>query len=219
MARYIYQDTARDGAGNVVASATVSVYLNGTTTAASVYTASSGGTAVNNVTSSSDGSFYFYADTSDYSATQKFKITIAKSGYTTKTYDDLLIFPLPAPTALSVKVGTITRDMDAVSGDVSYTGVGFTPGLVFFTAAVQTTSISFGFGDATTSTFSRGWNAGGGSILFTGGSGACVHLYESSILGQDAVVKSLDSDGFTLTWSKSGSPTPATITIGYVAIG
>lgn len=93
MARYIFQGVARDGAGNIISGATASVYLNGTTTAASVYTASSGGTAVNSVTSATDGDFLFYVDTSDYTSTQRFKISISKTGYTTNTYDDVVIFP------------------------------------------------------------------------------------------------------------------------------
>mgnify|MGYP001166163691 FL=1 len=39
MARYIKQGTPRDGLGNIIAGATVSVYLAGTTTVASVYAA------------------------------------------------------------------------------------------------------------------------------------------------------------------------------------
>ena len=40
MTRYIKQGTPRDGLGNIIAGATVSVYLAGTTTVASVYAAS-----------------------------------------------------------------------------------------------------------------------------------------------------------------------------------
>lgn len=94
MARYIYQGTTKDGNGKVVDSATVSVFLNGTTTAADVYAASSGGSAVASVTSdSTDGSFLFYVDDGDYAVTQRFKITISKTNYTTKSYDDIVIYP------------------------------------------------------------------------------------------------------------------------------
>lgn len=93
MARYAYQGQFVDQAGNAVNSGTISVYLAGTTTAASVYTASSGGTAVNSVTSDSVGKFLFYVDTGDYNVDQKFKIVLSKSGFLSKTYDEIIIFP------------------------------------------------------------------------------------------------------------------------------
>jgi len=120
--------------------------------------------------------------------------------------------------SLNVKVGTITRDMDAASGDVSYSGVGFTPKLLIFAAAVQTTSISVGFSDGTTSCVAKGFD-NSGSILFAGGSGKCIALHESAIASQDAELTSLDTDGWTLAWTKAASPSGATITIGYLAIG
>jgi hypothetical protein len=119
---------------------------------------------------------------------------------------------------VSVKVGTITRDMAAARGDVSYTGVGFQPSLVIFTAAVQTTSISFGFGDASASGYTKGFNTGA-AILFSGGSGSCLALHEDANKSQHAVVKTLDADGFTLTWTNAASPAEAVITIAYAAVG
>jgi len=92
--RFILKGTARDGHGQIISSATVSVYLAGTTTVASVYAASAGGTAVNSVTSGTDGSFTLYVDDSDYYQSQKFKVTVSKTGYTSKTYDDVVIFAL-----------------------------------------------------------------------------------------------------------------------------
>lgn len=93
MARYIYQGTFVDLSGNVVNSGTITVYLAGTTTLASVYAASSGGTAVNSVVSDSTGKFVFYVDTGDYNANQKFDIVLSKAGFLSKTYSDITIFP------------------------------------------------------------------------------------------------------------------------------
>ena len=93
MARYLFNGVARDGSGNVVTSATCKVFLAGTTTAASVYAASAGGVAVNSVTSGTDGAFYFYIDDADYYQSRMFKVRIEKTGYTTKDYDSLAIFP------------------------------------------------------------------------------------------------------------------------------
>lgn len=101
MARFIYQGTFTDGSGVVVGAQTtgnstdgvVSVYLAGTTTAASVYTASAGGTAVNSVETDDYGHFVFYVDTGDYASTQKFKITLTHADFQSKTYDNIQIFP------------------------------------------------------------------------------------------------------------------------------
>jgi hypothetical protein len=121
MARYLYTGIARDGAGNIVASATVSVYLSGTTTAASVYTASTGGTAVNSVSAGTDGIFTFYVDDTDYTAgSQLFKIIIAKTGYTSKTYDAISIYDI---TSDALTLNTTTLTSPTISGTVTTTGL------------------------------------------------------------------------------------------------
>jgi len=108
MSRYICQGTTRDGNGRVIISATVSVYLAGTSTAASIYTASSGGTAVNSVTSSStNGSFTFYVDGADYARTQLFDITVSKSGYETKTWSNVGIYRAYPPYRNIVDYGAV----------------------------------------------------------------------------------------------------------------
>ena len=105
MARYIYQGQTKDQNGKILTSATVSVYLAGTTTPASVYAASAGGVAVNSVVSSSiDGAFSFYVDSTTYTTTQHFKIVISKTSYTTRTVDDVVI--LPSYTDLHYSDGT-----------------------------------------------------------------------------------------------------------------
>ena len=96
MARYPYQNTTKDGSGKIICSATVAVFLTGTATPASIYAASSGGVAVNSVTSGADtssapGYFIFWVDRSDYSADQEFDITISKSGFNTQTYSSIVI--------------------------------------------------------------------------------------------------------------------------------
>jgi microcystin-dependent protein len=92
MARYIFQGTFRDGQGNIVPDGTVSVCDADTTTASTLYAASSGGTSVNSVTSDDNGFFYFYIDSSDYAENSQFDITLSKSGYSDKTYEDVVIY-------------------------------------------------------------------------------------------------------------------------------
>lgn len=113
MSRFAYRGTTRNQEGAVVFSATISVYLAGTTTPASIYTSSSGGTAVNSITSSStDGTFVFYVDSADYDSYQHFDITASKSessvaAYIPVTHYDVAIFP---ESTVFVDVKTITAD-------------------------------------------------------------------------------------------------------------
>ena len=83
----------QDQGGNVVKEGTCSVYLAGTSTEANIYAASSGGDAVNSVEADSAGQCTWYVDTSDYSTTQKFKIIFSNTNFTSKTFDDIVIFP------------------------------------------------------------------------------------------------------------------------------
>ncbi len=107
--RYIFQGTFTDGMGRAVLGGTVSVYLAGTTTAASVYAASSGGTAVNSVASSStDGSFLFYVDDGDYAPNQKLKIILSKTNFISRTLDNIEIFPRLAKAWTSAKTADYT---------------------------------------------------------------------------------------------------------------
>lgn len=107
--RYNFKSVARDGAGNIVPSATVSVYLAGTTTAASVYEAYTGGTAVSSVTTGTDGVFEFYIDDTDYAGTQQFKIVISKSNYSSITRDYLTVFDI---NSMLDTDGTLAADSD-----------------------------------------------------------------------------------------------------------
>ena len=94
MARYIYQGQFKDGNGRVVTSGTISIFEAGGTTPANVYAAESGGSAVSSVLSdSSDGSFSFWVDDTSYGANQRFKISLSKTDFTTKSYDDIEVFP------------------------------------------------------------------------------------------------------------------------------
>ena len=99
MARHAYQGTTRNQEGATVFSATISVFLAGTTTPASIYAASTGGTAVNSVLSSATaGTFVFYVDEADYLSSQLFDVTASKSisnvaNYIPVTISSLKIIP------------------------------------------------------------------------------------------------------------------------------
>ncbi len=102
--RYYFKGIARDGAGKIIPSATVSVFLADTSTVASVYTTLAGTTAVNSATSGTDGVFEFYIDAFDYDYGQTFDLTISKAGYTSKTYENI------KPTDVVLGTYTISAD-------------------------------------------------------------------------------------------------------------
>lgn len=95
MSRHPISGTCRDtSTGQVRSFATLSVYIAGGMIPASIYVASTGGTAVNSVVSDSNGQFLFYVDEVDYAITQLFKIVASKTGYDSFTYDNLPFFSL-----------------------------------------------------------------------------------------------------------------------------
>jgi len=107
---------------------------------------------------------------------------------------------------LASKVITFTRDLAAVSGDVSYTGVGFMP-----TAMIAFATIPEFMGVVDSG------KVGKEKDIYTDtktqvDTSDFIRLNPASGAQQSAVVKSFDSDGFTLTWTKAGSPT-GTLTI------
>lgn len=115
-------------------------------------------------------------------------------------------------TTKRIKTGVFTRDMTAASGNQAVTGVGFTPKYVLFLSSVSATSkMSIGL-DVGGSV-----GAGGqGSIQDNSGSIAdtyavdlvySIGLNEGAGITQIGRVSSFDSDGFTISWTKAGSPT------------
>jgi len=122
---------------------------------------------------------------------------------------------------LLTKAGSFTRLMSTASGNVSYTGVGFQPKLVlFFPAGATSTKSMIGFG----------WDNGSARKFLSIYEGAApaaslindqafhiVHDDGSNIYESYATVASLDSDGFTLAWTRSSSVSQ-TETIYYLAL-
>lgn len=147
----------------------------------------------------------------------------ARHGLLKKLIDDTTKFlrsdggwQVPAGAALSSKIIASTRSMTAASGDVAYTGVGFTPTVIIALAYVGLSwSVCIGFSDSVKGAqgiwvynSSISWSGGAYLIGVTTRGG-----YQPTTTGQLAIVKSYDADGFTLTWTKSGSPDAGTITL------
>jgi hypothetical protein len=114
------------------------------------------------------------------------------------------------------KIGTFTRAMDATGAptDVAYTGVGFKPKAIIFISSLMAASFSVGLDDGTSSASSFGY---GTSATF-GISSCCIELIETGVKTQKATVKTMDADGFTLTWTRTGATASATATIYYIAL-
>ena len=106
------------------------------------------------------------------------------------------------------------RAMTAASGDVSYTGYGFKPSVLFLLAGKGSTKIwSIGIACTTAGGIGTIVLAGQGGInadQIYNTSGYLCTLWESDVKYQLATVKSMDADGFTLTWTRSGTE-PATL--------
>lgn len=119
------------------------------------------------------------------------------------------------------KTGTFTRDSNSASGNVSYTGVGFKPSLIVFYAAIDTLNdFMVGSGNATAgralyNNFSNSLGASSQAVAF---------YYRRDFGGgdfsiQSATIASMDSDGFTLAYTRTvgGAGASNSIIVNYIA--
>ena len=121
-------------------------------------------------------------------------------------------------TAVNVKVGNFTRDTATASGDQSITGVGFTPkSLLFIGGQNQTTEINWGVSDGSTE-FSLADRYGNTDNTYGISTSRWGTFIQTGSLEYSGVVKSLDADGFTLTWTRTSTPS-GTLSLSYLAIG
>lgn len=103
------------------------------------------------------------------------------------------------------KIISATRDMTSATGDVAYTGVGFKPaGIVALAAINSTMQFAYGIADAGLTT-GNSYNASASTNV--GVDGSFLTLWGSASGAQTGTLKSLDSDGFTMTWTKYLTPT------------
>ncbi len=114
-------------------------------------------------------------------------------------------------TRLKSKVLNITRDMTAASGAVAYTGVGFQPSAMWVYAVISgsTNQFSMGFCDSALDELFMLQDSAGNIYPLTN---KLLKVESSGGNAQECVVNSFDSDGFTLGWTKTNSPT-GTVTV------
>ena len=152
---------------------------------------------------------------------------IASGQAVTLMYDGTNLQML-SPVAVPVlrKTGTFTRTMSTATGDQAVTGVGFTPKILRILAGGDSATGGFTYHNRSNGV-SYNAEAGYCEYMFindagTLGDGAnvdasnIVHLTGGGV-GQTAIVKTFDTDGFTLTFTLVGSPGGATSTYVYIA--
>lgn len=113
------------------------------------------------------------------------------------------------------KVGSFSRDLATASGNQAVTGVGFKPSVILSAsglAAAGSGSVGFGGG---ASNYSNIYSVGGASWYASVSYLATIAVDISNF--QMAIIASMDTDGFTVTWTKTGSPT-GTGYVTYMAI-
>jgi hypothetical protein len=119
-------------------------------------------------------------------------------------------------TAGAFKVGSFTRDTSLASGTQAITGVGFQPRAVILLASVDgTPEVSIGFTDGVTSGVIYNYHnvTANAWTVYT----SIIALVQSAIINLLGTLSSLDADGFTISWVKTGAKT-GTATIKYMAI-
>jgi len=124
---------------------------------------------------------------------------------------------LHAGAALSSKVGQLTRDSATATSTQAITGVGFQPKTVIFTGAKNGTEsvvyCSFTDGTYDGQTYSREEETAGNRTSNDG----LLQFHQSGSGNYNSGGLTLDSDGFTINWTKAGTNS-GTITLQYLAI-
>jgi len=111
----------------------------------------------------------------------------------------------PAAKQTRTKIITATRDLSDAAGDVQYTGVGFVPSSIEVLATDEDDEDCWGRCDEDKNVACIYNSTAKGEVRYD--DNYLIYGYPGGSDYQRASVKSFDSDGFTLTWSKTGSPT------------
>lgn len=122
------------------------------------------------------------------------------------------------PEAATVGISSITRALDAASGDEVYTGLGFQPTSIEFNAYVNTAvEQSIGFCGLTNVGYKNRCVTSDAANAKTGSTN-CIKIIKPTAADiSSAVLKSFDKDGFTLTWTKTGAPSAVNLSVEFIA--
>lgn len=106
--------------------------------------------------------------------------------------------------AVGISVGNTTYDVSTATGDVAYTGIGFKPSyILLMISVVNTSGMSIGAGNVASS-FCIYDKPGG---ITWGPNSTLLVVFVSGSDYITGIIKSMDVDGFTLTYTKVNSPT------------
>jgi len=125
---------------------------------------------------------------------------------------------MASESSLSTTVTTAIRAAAAASGDVSYTGAGFTPTGVIVISINDSTDDALGIGfidDEVLESMAVLKAIGGTPAMSIGDSQVVSNYNAGETAGQLAVAKTLDADGVTLTWTKVGAGSIAGLVFYY----
>lgn len=114
----------------------------------------------------------------------------------------------------SIKLGSFTRDVSASPGDVDYTGVGFKPTVVIVLSSLSGKSWSVGFGTGAANYAIYAIGTGSASPV---NDVASLLYQDAGTNGQSGAFKTMNNDGFTITWTKLGSASSESATGYYLA--
>lgn len=109
-------------------------------------------------------------------------------------------------------VGSFTYDVSSANGTVAYTGVGFTPSYVTFTACLASAQSKADGMDSNTSQGSSGAYASN----FVGSTTYSILGYTDGSNWVGGAISAFTSDGFNVTYTKTGSPS-GTMSVVYTA--
>jgi len=104
-------------------------------------------------------------------------------------------------------LGTFTRNGSADTGDATVTGVPFKPKMVIISGGyTSAAAATIGFSDATKNycLYNNHYAVASAWALNTA---YCLYLYEDTGKGMGGIVKSMNSDGFTMNYTKVGGST------------
>lgn len=111
-------------------------------------------------------------------------------------------------------IGTIFRDSSLASGTQAITGIGFKPSIIQFIGG-QSETVEFcwhGFANATTNQCYTRRTASS----FEAQGAFSIFVYQDLSNTYKGKILTMDSDGFTITWTRTGTPT-GTLQIKFMA--
>jgi hypothetical protein len=110
----------------------------------------------------------------------------------------------------SPKLITISKWRADATGNVAYTGVGFRPSAIMFMANGENAECSFGWStDGSNNHFSENHH-GATADTWEGGTTKCIQSTQGASITHTAAIVTMDADGFTLGWTRTGAPTGTT---------